>query len=59
MDINQKFIDDVIITLMEMNDRILALEVMAAEHVAEHEAADLLSQILEQNKIFAGKEEIA
>ncbi|EAN5684224.1 hypothetical protein FNU33_22315 [Salmonella enterica] len=39
MDINQKFFDDVIITLMEMNDRIVALEEMAAEHVAEHETA--------------------
>jgi len=37
MDINQKFIDDVIISLMEMNDRLIALEEMAAEHVAEHE----------------------
>ncbi|EAT3951501.1 hypothetical protein ET317_21605 [Salmonella enterica] len=39
MDINQKFFDDVIITLMEMNDRLVALEEMAAEHVAEHETA--------------------
>ncbi|EDX8731916.1 hypothetical protein DAE87_004576 [Salmonella enterica subsp. enterica serovar Braenderup] len=39
MDINQKFIDDVIISLMEMNDRLVALEEMAAEHVAEHEEA--------------------
>lgn len=39
MDINQKFFDDVIITMMEMNDRLVALEEMAAEHVAEHESA--------------------
>ncbi|EGJ4116054.1 hypothetical protein IHX65_004860 [Salmonella enterica] len=39
MDINQKFYDDVIVSLMEMNDRIIALEEMAAEHVAEHESA--------------------
>ncbi|EBD1458930.1 hypothetical protein FHY39_19520 [Salmonella enterica] len=39
MDINQKFYDDVIITMMEMNDRLVALEEMAAEHVAEHESA--------------------
>ncbi|ELG0460755.1 hypothetical protein RYT91_004431 [Salmonella enterica] len=39
MDINQKFYDDVIISLMEMNDRLVALEEMAAEHVAEHEEA--------------------
>lgn len=39
MDINQKFIDDVIISLMEMNDRLVALEEMAAEHIAEHEEA--------------------
>ncbi|EJJ2366487.1 hypothetical protein NIR10_004619 [Salmonella enterica] len=38
MNIEQKFFDDVIISLMEMNDRIVALEEMAAEHVAEHEA---------------------
>ncbi|ECO4492888.1 hypothetical protein FYF33_20115 [Salmonella enterica] len=40
MDINQKFYDDVIISLMEMNDRLVALEEMAAEHVAEHEALE-------------------
>ncbi|EIE0653045.1 hypothetical protein LCU68_003976 [Salmonella enterica] len=55
MDINQKFFDDVIISLMEMNDRLVALEEMAAEHVAEHEAAELSAQIEEQNAIFAGK----
>ncbi|EKL3440988.1 hypothetical protein PRA02_004690 [Salmonella enterica] len=35
----RNFIDDVIVSLMEMNDRLIALEEMAAEHVAEHESA--------------------
>ncbi|HID4300452.1 TPA: hypothetical protein ACXEZB_004374 [Escherichia coli] len=59
MDINQKFIDDVIITMMELNDRIVALEEMAAEHAAYHddadEAAELTRRIQEQNRIFAMK----
>lgn len=55
MDINQRFIDDFIITLMELNDRIIALEEMAVDHIAEHEAADLKEIIQEQNRIFAAK----
>ncbi|ECE4535639.1 hypothetical protein DCH27_25300 [Salmonella enterica] len=59
MDISQKFIDDVIISFMEMNDRIVALETLAADHVAEHESANLLFQIEKQNQIFADKAGIA
>ncbi|EDY6528089.1 hypothetical protein GQH18_002240 [Salmonella enterica] len=55
----RNFIDDVIVSLMEMNDRIIALEELAAEHVAEHEAADLIAQFKEQSRILAAKAEIA